>query len=319
MTILGLRNAIISSIDAEIPAFVSVKEHGGNLNATEIKRISTKSPAALVSVLGGDGKLEGGLAVGSMAITVFIITRGSSDNKRESDVITLAESVFHEAAHNAWDYEDAQAPMNIKMRNLYNSALDGLGVALWGVAWTQKADAAKFDITTLDEFHTADTKIDLVPADGFMESESLVTVGGEFMSAYGHIYISTAAATPMVASDTYYKAAGSTTLKLSSDCDMPVDGRIRHIGTVSKPFLATASIAVQVSADALVTLALAKNGVVDEDTAIKQEVTLAGGAEALSLKGIMSLDENEYAEVWVKADSTVDVTLSKLNLAIVAT
>ena len=139
------------------------------------------------------------------------------------------------------------------------------------------------------------------------------------MSAYGHMYTSTPVATAIAVIDTYQKAAGTTTLKLADDVDMPVTGRLRHIGVVAKPMLVTGDCSVQVDGDALVTLALAKDGVVDEDTRVEEQLTVAGGVETMSLKGVMSLDENEYAEIWVKADDTVNVTLTTANVVLAAT
>ena len=133
------------------------------------------------------------------------------------------------------------------------------------------------------------------------------------MSAYGQLTISAAVATTIVEAGTYQKAAGTTVLGDAADMDMPVVGRLRHIGTVSKPMAFLASGSIIVSADAKVTLALAYGGVVDTTTAQDIEMTLAGGALPFSLNDIASLDENEYAEVWATANDTVNVTLTKMS------
>lgn len=319
MSLLSLRDAIIASITSEISAFVEVREYGGRFTKADLEWAAHRSPAAFVAVLGAEGKKPGGQPVANAAIIASVVVRGRSDNKRESASLLLAQAVFALALRNHWDYSEAKEPVKVRMTNLYSSALDEEGFSIWAVGWAQETDVDPFDISELDEFHTADSKIDLAFADGVYESDQLVQVGGEFMSAYGNIYISASAATAIAVADTYQKAAGSTTLKLSGDSDMPVAGRLRHIGTVAKPFLVTASAAAIVDSDALVTLGFAKNGVVDEDTEIEQEATLAGGAEAFSLKTVMSLDENDYVEVWVKADGTVNVTLTKMTLVLAAT
>lgn len=319
MTLVALRTSVIDYLTANMPQFKTVQAHGGKFNREELKRIAMKSPAALVSVLGGGLQRESTQAVGEMALTVFIVTRDTSSTKRGEDVLTLAETVAGHVMDNAWDYAEATAPKNGRIDNLYTGKIDRDGVALWSVSWRQRADLAIFDHTALPDFHTLYVDADLAPADGVIDAQQVIRVGGEFMSAYGHMSVSTAVATAIATPATYVKAAGTTELKLAGDMDMPATNRLRHTGTIEKPMLATASLSVTVSADAKVTLAFAKNGVVDTDTAIEQEVTLAGGAEAFSLKSIASLAANEYLEIWVTADAAVNVTITKASVVLAAT
>ena len=200
------------------------------------------------------------------------------------------------------------------IRNLYSGLIDREGVALWSVTWSQYADLNIFDAEGLDDLKSVQLDWDLAPADGVIDSQQIVYLWSELMSAYGNLNVSSSAATAVAVAGTYVKAAGTTALNLSSDMDMPQVNRLRHTGTVAKPFFVSASASVLVSADAKVTLALAKNGTVDEHTAIEQKCTLAGGAEAFSIKSLVSLDENDYVEVWLTADNTVNVTLEKLHL-----
>lgn len=325
MTLTGLRTSIIDSIAANISAFQTVQSHGGKFNSLELKRLALKSPAALVAVLGGPLDREGTQAVGGVRLAVFIVTRGTSEDQRDSAALILVEAVAGLVSENKWAYADAKAPESMRIDNLYSGVIDRQGVALWSVSWVQRADLAIFDqadFDALDDFHLANVKWDLAQKDGVIDMEDDIWLNGEFMSAYGHIYISTPAATAISVADTYQKLAGATTLKTSPtaiDFDMPADNRLRHTGTVTKPMLVGASGSITVSADAKVTLALAEDGVVDEDTEQEIECTSAEGAEPFSLRGLFGLNANEYAEVWVKADDTVNVTATKLNMVATAT
>lgn len=308
---------------ASTPLFQTVQTHGGNFNESEIKRIALKSPAALVAMLGGPLEREGGTqAVGAVTIVVFIATRGDSVDKRDADALALTELVSNLVVNNKWAYANTKAPERMKLTNHFHGDLDRLLVAMWSVSWTQRTDLAIFDVSTLPLFHQGNVKWDLYPKDGVIDMEDDIWVNGEFMAAYGHIYISTPVATSIAAIDTYQKAAGTTTLKTTPtavDFDMPAVNRLRHTGTVVKPILVGADASVTVDGDAKVTLALAEDGVVDTDTEIEQEVTVTGGAEVIPLRGLFNLDEDEYVEVWVKADDTVNVTLTKLSMVAAAT
>jgi hypothetical protein len=324
MSLVGLRQAVVDSIaasfgpDGTTPVFRAVQTHGGKFNSDELKRLASKAPAALVALMGGPITREGGTqAVGKTALVVFILTRGDSETKRDADALVLSEAVVGLMVKNDWDYADAQAPMEMAMANLYSGVIDRIGMALWSVGWSQANDLAIVDTSDLPLFHHGNVKWDLADMDGVVDMEDDIWVNGEFMSAYGQIYVSTAAPTSIAAIDTYQKAMGTTTLKTTPaavDFDMPATNRLRHIGTVVKPILVGASGSLTVSADAKVTLA-----VVDETTEQEIECTLAEGAEPFSLRGLFNLNANEYTEVWVKADATVNVTLTKLSMVAAAT
>ncbi len=320
MSLTGLQSAIVTSIDTTITTLRTVQQHGGRFDAQELRRYALRAPAALVACLGGPISRDVASHSSCKAkIAVFVVTHGNSAVARNTDALTFCESIAGMAALNTWDYVDAQAPLDIRIDNLYGSSIDETGSALWAVTWTQASDIDVYDDSALDEFHTANTKWDLWPADGTIDAEDLLLIWGQFMSAYGHIYVSSAAATSVATPGTYVKAAGTTTLKLADEFDMPADMRIRHTGTPTRPTLVTASCSVTVASDCKVTVALAENGVLDANTAQEQELTAAGGAMSFDVKGVLSLAENDYAEVWVTADEIVGVTMTKLNFVAAAT
>lgn len=329
MSLIGLRSAIVADITSKIPDFHTVQAHGGTFDKDELKRIALKSPACLVALMGGPLAREGGSPTGEPTLFAFVVTGGSSSTKRNRAAIILVEEVIRLVANNSWKYECAQAPNGMRMDNLYSGEIDKEGVALWSVSWSQRTDIATFDPddptaqATIDanlaDFKEMHFDIEPQPAEGIaVPLAGAVQLRGQFMSAYGHIFVSTPLATAIATADTYQKAAGTTTAKLLDEVDMPSAGRLRHKGVIAKPFMVTIKLSAAVDADAKVTFAIAKGGIVDEDTEIEEEMTVAGGAEAIPLTGIVSLDEDEYIEVWVKADDTVNVTLTKANVVLAA-
>jgi len=319
VSLVDLRAAVVSHIAESVTAFRTVQAHGGSFNREELARIALQSPACLVAIMGGQLERQGGQPVANPYIFAFVVTRGTSDEKRDKAALVLVEAVAGLVVRNGWSYAHARAPDSMRIENLYSGDIDKQGIALWSVSWQQQVDIAIYDPSDLPYLHEVHAEWDLVPADGQIDTEQMVQVGGEFMSVYGNMNIDTPAATSIGTPDTYVKAAGTYALNLAESVDMPVNGRLRHTGAVAKPFLATASLSVTVDTDAKVTLAFAKGGVVDTDSEIEQECTLAGGAEAFSLKHIFSLDENEYVEVWIKADAAIGATLTKADVVIAST
>lgn len=322
MSLTSLRKAIADTISANVTDFKLVREHGGTVNESEIKRIAIQTPAALVAVLGGPVEREGGWPVGDVRFAVFVITVGTSTTDRKSDVVNLVEQVVGQVAANTWSasYTHLQAPQKIHMDNLYSGSIDSKGVALWAVTWTQRCEVNLNEDAygELDDLNTVAVDMDLAPRDGIVEDQLIVELQGTLMSAYGRLHMATPAATSVAVAGTYQKAAGTTELDMYSDVDSPVTGRLRHTGTVQKPFFVQASASVEVSADATVTLTIAPGGVADEEVAIERDMIAADGAVVFTVNTTVLLDENEYVEVWLTADDTVNVTLTKLTLAVVA-
>lgn len=319
MSVLGLRNAIVSSIGSEIPTFRKVEAADGRFDVNDLKRLAVYAPSALVAVLNGDCRREAAVAVGDVKIAVFIVTGGTSALHRGDAAITLVEAVVGLAAANHWAYSDAKPPQTIRFENLYSGAIDKLGVALWAVRWEQRLDLATPSTEDFDELRSVYVDTDFADKDGVVEDEQIIELQGTLMSAYGQIYVSSSAATSIASADTYQKASGTTTLLRADGFDMPATGRLRHTDAVTRPVSVEVTASAAVDADAKVTLTVAVNGVPVEEAEVEEELTSAGGAEAMVVKALVELTEDDYVETWVKADDTVNVTLSKMSLVAVAT
>jgi len=330
MSILSMREAIKTTIASELAdSFNTVDTYGGRFNLEELRRWAGRAPAALVACLGGTSfELFGGEKYATIRWAVFVLTTSRSVVPRDDAALALVESVAalvldeSSAAAGRWGEDDAGPIARGAIENLYTGGLDKSGVSLWAVTWLQNTLIDKLDAEGLDDFDEAWVDWDLAPRDGQLDAQDLIKLRSDIMSALGRIYVSASSPTSIAAADTYYKAAGTTTLDTAptaESMDMPANGRLRHTGSVAKPFLVQAVGSVEASGACTVHLALAKNGVVDETT----EVELDLGATTpvgFSLTDFVQLDEDEYCEVWLKSSSdSVTVTLNKLSLVAAAT
>jgi hypothetical protein len=62
----------------------------------------------------------------------------------------------------------------------------------------------------------------------------------------------------------------------------------------------------------IVTATFAVNGVVGVASEFERKISVAGDTGAMPLAGDAILGENDYVEVWIKADKTGNVTATKL-------
>lgn len=323
MSLVAIRSAIVDAIEAGVPTFASVAAHGGKFSAIEVRRVASKSPACMVAVIGIKNiERQGGMAVGQVQFGAFVATQGTSTVQRDASALILSEAIIGLAATNAWDYADAKAPQGMRADNLFSGTVDKLAVALWAVFWTQEMDLSPMtqeEMDAIDDFHRLHVDTDLAPMDGVIEDEQDIWLHGTLMSAYGQLYVSSAAATGIAAADTFQKANGTTTLHKYDGMDMPVDNRLRHTDAVTRPMLVQVKASISVSTDAEVQLAVAKNGTVIDESSVAEDLAAADGAEAMACDAIIELGENDYIEAWVTADDTVSVTLEKMTMVAVAT
>jgi hypothetical protein len=133
---------------------------------------------------------------------------------------------------------------------------------------------------------------------------------------HGSLYRNVAADTVISTPGTYVKAAGTSTSYELHDMDMPDDLRLRSIAPVSRHYHITASISMTaVGASKIIGLKLAKNGVVLDETVVRRFISTGTDIGAAFLHGDMSLDTNDYVEIWVtNYTSSTNVRLDEFNL-----
>lgn len=154
MSLVTLRTAIRDTIDEEVEGLVNVDTHGGRFDLDEIKRWAKAAPCVVVGALGMPAtEYEGGTTKATVEWGAFVVTRDTTEKKRDELALVLVEAVLGVVTYRQrWGDDYAHKPESIKATNLYGGRLDATGLALWAITWTQGYDINAFDISTLDDF-----------------------------------------------------------------------------------------------------------------------------------------------------------------------
>ncbi len=141
MILVDLRAAIVAAIHARLPK-LDCQSHPGRFDLAEIKRIAAKAPAVRVALLG----LPSADAAGSgerdqeVRCAAFVLTTDKPPLPRDEAAINLVEALLLFVPGQRWGKPGVHAvgEGQVKAENLYSSGLDGKGLALWAVTWSQK-------------------------------------------------------------------------------------------------------------------------------------------------------------------------------------
>lgn len=154
MSILSLRDDMKDALAAGVSDFAAVYTHGGRFDLDELKRWAVKSPCALIGPLNiSEVRMEGGQTVAAIDWGCYIVAKDTPTMKRDAMALTLVGAALAVInPEQCWDDDDAHVPGLIKAQNLYGGKLDGNGVALWAITWTQALDINAFDASQLEDF-----------------------------------------------------------------------------------------------------------------------------------------------------------------------
>lgn len=130
----------------------------------------------------------------------------------------------------------------------------------------------------------------------------------------GNMYVSTAIETSVVTVNTPIKMAGTFTAEHLANFDMPVNGRMRYIGSVTKVVNCMISMTIiNASNNINFSFYIAKNGSVLSQT--KQQRKLAGGSDigAVSIVGAVEVSTNDYIEIFCE-NNTDSTNVTAVNM-----
>lgn len=130
-----------------------------------------------------------------------------------------------------------------------------------------------------------------------------------------------ATATTVAATNTEYKAAGTTTLDstVSQKFTMPADNRLTYGGAIQRAFRATAVLSLTSNSNNQVGSYFAKNGSVIATSETYTTTDGAGRRENVLVQTIVALDQDDYLEVWVEnATATQDITVTDMSVIVEA-
>lgn len=152
MSVLTLRAAVVAGLTASLPQLagktVKVEPHAGRFDAAELKRISAQAPAVFVAVLGlADLSESCGEVSATCQILAIVVCKDAQALSRDLAALGMMEALARIVPGNDWGGAAEKAPEDTRCDNLFSATLDQAGVAMWGVAWRQRAIVAKTSVT----------------------------------------------------------------------------------------------------------------------------------------------------------------------------
>lgn len=152
MSVLTLRESVVAVLKASLPKLagktVKVEPHAGRFDAAELKRISAQAPAVFVAVLGlADLSESCGEVNATCQILAIVVCKDASALPRDLAALGMMEALAKIVPGNDWNGAAEKAPEDIRCDNLFSATLDQAGVAMWGVAWRQRATVAKTGVS----------------------------------------------------------------------------------------------------------------------------------------------------------------------------
>lgn len=177
MSLLAVRDRIVSTLKAGVPGLRSVVPHAGRFTAEDLSRYSQQAPVGIVSCLAAS-KIdeEGGSVTPHARWAAFVLTRDTPNSKRHDAAIAFAQAILLEVAGNRWGLEGVHRPAALQLENLYAGPIDKAGVALWAVTWIQAVDLELTDAAALAALTKVHADYDLAPADGTIAAADDVTL-----------------------------------------------------------------------------------------------------------------------------------------------
>lgn len=161
MSLETLRAAVVNTIGAGMTSTVTCEPHGGRFDVEELKRVSRKTPAVFVAVLGLRDVVErNGDFQATVAWGAFAVAKDNPGLRRDLAAAALVDRLTMIVPDNTWGLEDEclRRPQGIRGDNLFSASVNKLGVAMWAVTWQQSMvlgqamdDAA---LAALDPFET---------------------------------------------------------------------------------------------------------------------------------------------------------------------
>lgn len=132
-----------------------------------------------------------------------------------------------------------------------------------------------------------------------------------FLNYYDHLGTSVTT----ISDTNFHKLGTTTTLGLYNDNFNHTNNRVTNLNT-NRNCRLDASISVTSGNNDIINFAFFKNGVKVDSSEMDVTCSSSGKASSINIQAIVNLDVNDYVEVWVKNQSSNNVTLVHLNVII---
>lgn len=147
---------------------VNVHTHGGTFSQQELERYSKASPAVVLALLAFTvDTLEGYLkASAQWGIICIAEDKPGHDKAKDRRVVEIASLVSTAILTNWADLNVEFRPQQIENTNMFGTALDRIGAAMWGLEFSSSFEITDPAAETAVPFTTLGVKWDLAPRDG---------------------------------------------------------------------------------------------------------------------------------------------------------
>ncbi len=174
--LLSVRDALVTGLAADVRlAGVNVIAHGGDFELDSLKRYSVQAPALIVALLDFKATPEGGSVMADATWGMVALTRNAPASAEEdpiagrawTSVIALADKATRALYATFYGYSagfTVSKPRSFGAMNEFTTALDKMGVGMWGLSWKQTIELADLPTEAVfDELNTVQTRYDLAP------------------------------------------------------------------------------------------------------------------------------------------------------------
>jgi phage gp37-like protein len=139
MSIIEYRQQVIDKLKVSFPVLKQIEAHPGKFTLEDFERLSQKSPAAYVAVLGAPAKerLATGDVLFDIHIAVFIASVGTKAANADVQGWQIAEAIAALAQWNYFNTKNFPADQ-IEIENLWSTTQERNQIAIMGVAWVSQ-------------------------------------------------------------------------------------------------------------------------------------------------------------------------------------
>lgn len=137
-----LRDAIVTTIRKTFPVRTvpTVRAYDGKFDPKSLQRNSIRTPAILVTVLGGTSVVRGSTVYDELAVGLYVLAQDSLAECRTAMALMLRERLaqmlpFADFVAGGHKFGLLKGPPQIEWQNRYDGTLEEMGVTLWLGAW----------------------------------------------------------------------------------------------------------------------------------------------------------------------------------------
>jgi hypothetical protein len=133
------RKAVAAGIRSRITGLRECSPHAGRFDLAELRRISSRTPAVYVAILGIPGIHEAptGEKDLELAMGIYVVAGDRDGITRDVAAVNIVEALTLLIPGNHWGMSDVFAAGSVKASNLYSGDVDRRAVALWGISFRQ--------------------------------------------------------------------------------------------------------------------------------------------------------------------------------------